>query len=65
MVSLKFHDESLKEDFIEVMSIPHDKSVVFMITKGSNIDESTNIHLDKSTAIKLSKELRKQIALLF
>lgn len=65
MVSLKFHDESLKEDFIEVMSIPHDKSVVFMITKGSNIDESTNIYLDKSTAIKLSKELRKQIALLF
>ena len=65
MVSLKFHDESLKEDFIEVMSIPHDKSVVFMITKGGNIDESTNIYLDKSTAIKLSKELRKQIALLF
>ena len=65
MVSLKFHDESLKEDFIEVMSIPNDKSVVFMITKGSNTDESTNIYLDKSTAIKLSKELRKQIALLF
>jgi hypothetical protein len=65
MVSLKFHDESLKEDFIEVMSIPSDKSVVFMITKGNKIDESTNIYLDKSTAIKLSKELRKQIALLF
>ena len=64
MVSLKFHDVSFKDDYIELGAIPNDFSLVISITKENNTNEQTHIYLDKMTAIKLSKELRKQIALL-
>lgn len=64
MVSLKFHDVSFKDDYIELGVIPDDVSLVISITKGNDTNEQTHIHLDRMTAIKLSKELRKQIALI-
>lgn len=65
MVSLKFHDEEVKENFIEVEAYSDAKSLIVSITNGSNEDNSSHIFLNKMTAVKLSKELRKQIALLF
>lgn len=59
MVSLKFHDKVEKNDFIEVRAL--DKEVIYIIITS---DDYKSVVLDKSTAIKLSKELRKQIALL-
>ncbi len=57
MVSLKFHCKDEHQDFIEVEKL----SETLLI----NIVEDgvcQSVVLDKSTAIKLSKELRKQIA---
>ena len=60
MVSLKFRCQESKEDFIEIDVISA-TSLIISITQ-DNYEKAVN--LDKHTAIKLSKELRKQIALL-
>lgn len=59
-VSLKFHCKDVKKDFIELEVF--DK--IGLVVSVYESDISNQIVLDKSTAIKLSKELRKQIALL-
>lgn len=59
MVSLKFHDTEEKDDFIEVQAL--DGKVIYISLTS---EDYNSVGLDKSTAIKLSKELRKQIALL-
>ena len=64
MVSLKFHDVSFKEDYVELDVIIDIEQLAISITKDNNKDESSVIFLDRITAIKLSKELRKQIALI-
>lgn len=61
MVSLKFHCKDDVKDFIEV-EVNDDFNGLFITIQED--DDSKVVHLDKSTAIKLSKELRKQIALL-
>lgn len=60
MVSLKFHDkkDSTTIEFFANTSLNH------LYVEVVRDDEWLNLELDKSTAIKLSKELRKQIALL-
>jgi hypothetical protein len=60
MVSLKFHDRLIYRRFVEVVSFAKDAIVITIIED----EDERHIFLDKSTAIKLSKELRKQIALL-
>ena len=60
MVSLKFRCQETKEDFIEI-DVISETSLIISITEDNH---ETAVNLDKSTAIKLSKELRKQIALL-
>lgn len=62
MVSLKFHDLTQKKDFIEIESF-NDRNILVLKIKSD--DNDTVLVFDKSTAIKISKELRKQIALLF
>lgn len=61
MVSLKFHCQDVKKDFITIDLTPNKKGLFIVIVEENN---NSIINLDKSTAIKLSKELRKQIALL-
>ena len=60
MVSLKFHDV-FEETYIELEVDKRVNNINIII---QNLDSFQNILLDKSTSIKLSKELRKQIALL-
>jgi hypothetical protein len=60
MVSLKFRCQETKEDFIEI-DVVSETSLIISITEDNH---ERAVNLDKSTAIKLSKELRKQIALL-
>lgn len=60
MVSLKFHDLEDKKDYIEI-NVSEDKKVLYISISSENFN---SVGLDRSTAIKLSKELRKQIALL-
>jgi hypothetical protein len=60
MVSLKFHDKN-DETTIELFA---NQTTNLLYVEVLKIDEMLNLELDKSTAIKLSKELRKQIALL-
>lgn len=62
MVSLKFHDKTTQLDWIEVNADIVENDLIFKFFDGEN--QLCSIFLDKSTAIKLSKELRKQIALL-
>jgi hypothetical protein len=62
MVSLKFHDVSFKKDYIELDVLIDLEQLVLSIKKDNERDESCSIFLDRETAIKLSKELRKQIA---
>lgn len=57
MVSLKFHCKDEHQDFIEVEKLSD--TLLFNIVE-DGVWQS--VVLDKSTAIKLSKELRKQIA---
>lgn len=61
MVSLKFHDVS-SDSYIECF-VGDGTNNIYLITEKHN-GERLVIELDRSTAIKLSKELRKQIALL-
>ena len=60
MVSLKFHDQNIYRRHAEIIAFSGNSISITIILD----DEETRISLDKSTAIKLSKELRKQIALL-
>ena len=62
MVSLKFHDVSFKEDYIELDVIVDIEQLAISISKGNDKEDDSIIFLDRQTAIKLSKELRKQIA---
>lgn len=61
MVSLKFHDKIIYRRFIEINAYSNDSISITII---EDDEDEKRIVLDKSTAIKLSKELRKQIALL-
>jgi len=61
MVSLKFHCQNETKDFIQIELTDTKTGLFFEIEEG---DKSSIVNLDKSTAIKFSKELRKQIALL-
>lgn len=71
MVTLKFHDVAeciIEKRLIEISTNQFDEDdkptlIRFEIHTGNN-GELEFIDLDKSTAIKFSKELRKQIALL-
>jgi hypothetical protein len=60
MVSLKFHDQS-DDTTIEIIANTKKNCLYLEVNKDY---ELLNMEIDKSTAIKLSKELRKQIALL-
>ena len=74
MVSLKFHDFILKsrniEMFAQAISEWYEEDytgkleVICLKINYGNEGLYEHINIDKSTAIKLSKELRKQIALL-
>lgn len=59
MVSLKFHCQDNLSDFIEVEVDNFNDGLFITILES---EETKCVHLDKSTAIKFSKELRKQIA---
>lgn len=61
MVSLKFHSQDEQKDFIQI-EVNYSKNGLFIEIEKE--DNYAIVNLDKSTAIKLSKELRKQIALL-
>ena len=61
MVSLKFHCQDEQKDFIQI-EVNYSKNGLFIEIEEE--DKYAIVNLDKSTAIKLSKELRKQIALL-
>ena len=61
MVSLKFHCKDVKSDFIQIELNPQNDGLFIEIEEK---DKLAVVNLSKSTAIKLSKELRKQIALL-
>ncbi len=71
MVSLKFHDVAdciIEKRLIEISRNSFDEDdyptlIRFEIHTGNN-GEFEFIDLDKETAIKFSKELRKQIALI-
>jgi hypothetical protein len=62
-VSLKFHDRLFNGNYVEVSKYSADKIRIITIDETTN--ESKSIVLDRQTAVKFSKELRKQIALLF
>ena len=61
MVSLKFHCKDVKGDFVQI-ELNSTKNGLFIEIEEQ--DKKAVVNLDKSTAIKFSKELRKQIALL-
>lgn len=68
MVSLKFHDVNYPQDmFASIRKHPKTENQL-IIEFDFNVDMSDEgyqvISFDKATAIKFSKELRKQIALL-
>jgi hypothetical protein len=59
-VSLKFHDKKDATTIEVCANLKYNHLYVVVVLN----DKMLNLELDKSTAIKLSKELRKQIALL-
>lgn len=63
MVSLKFHCNSLDGTTIEITTNGQTNTLYIEVCN-SESEVLSNMVLDKTTAIKLSKELRKQIALL-
>lgn len=63
MVSLKFHDCLEPKDYIEVKANDSEADIMIEINEVAENRIGT-IFLDRATAIKLSKELRKQIALI-
>lgn len=62
MVSLKFHDKT--DDTVLIVKYINESKSIYIHIECEPADENWSIYLDKSTAIKFSKELRKQIALL-
>lgn len=69
MVSLRFHDFENKSKHVKIYVydsefLSNGKPNTISLTIQEPFTTCKSIHLDKSTAIKLSKELRKQIALL-
>jgi hypothetical protein len=62
MVTLKFHCDTKDGSTIEVVAIASNQIYINISDENNNILEA--IILNRETAIKLSKELRKQIALL-
>jgi hypothetical protein len=63
MVSLKFKCSIQSKDYVEI-EIRENRLEIIICNKDEYGDDYCGVVLDKSTAIKLSKELRKQIALL-
>jgi hypothetical protein len=63
MVGLKFYCESGDSTYIEVSAYDKSNSIYIELNDDDNYSLGSLL-LDKATAIKLSKELRKQIALL-
>lgn len=63
MVSLKFHNKYEATSFIEVNACVSSAEILIEIIETEK-NTVSYIFLDKKTAIKLSKELRKQIALI-
>jgi hypothetical protein len=61
MVSLKFISVSNSEDYIEMKASSENKVLYMCIVDSLN---QSFIALDRETAIKFSKELRKQISLI-
>lgn len=61
-VSLKFHCCESKKRSIEVSAFQLNNTISINIEE--KFKSNSILYLDKSTAIKLSKELRKQIALI-
>jgi hypothetical protein len=65
MVSLKFKCALISKDFIEIEAVNQRIEIIIVNHDEIGLEiENCGVSLDKSTAIKLSKELRKQIALL-
>ena len=65
MVSLKFRCSLISKDFIEMEATNQTIEIIIVNhDKDDEVNDTCGVSLDKSTAIKLSKELRKQIALL-
>ena len=63
MVTLKFHCSTKDGTTIECYA-KIDSDVIYISIDGNYSDILGNLVLDKSTAIKFSKELRKQIDLI-
>ncbi len=65
MVTLQFHgtENSMDNTYLEVNANIKDE-ITIRICNSENEFENSFISLDKETAIKLSKELRKQISLI-
>ena len=63
MVTLKFHCNDVREDYL-TLNIFEAINCLLVDFYDSESEQTSSIVLNKSTAIKLSKELRKQIALL-
>ena len=63
MVSLKFHCNSNDGTTIEI-TVNDNTNTLYIELCNTDSEILSSLVLDKSTAIKLSKELRKQIALL-
>jgi hypothetical protein len=61
MITLKFHDVEKNENFIHFKASSESKLIVFEIQENS---KQNFVILDRVTAVKFSRELRKQIALL-
>jgi hypothetical protein len=60
MVTLKFHD--VEDDTILCIESITESGTIFIHMESEIEDKRWGIYLDKSTAIKFSKELRKLIA---
>jgi len=61
MVSLKFHDVYEKSIYTTIEVNEETKNLCLLLKENNSFN---SIILDKKTAIKFSKELRKQIALI-
>jgi len=62
MISLNFHD--VQDGTILTVDSITESGTIFIHLECESEDQSWGIYLDKSTSIKFSKELRKQIALI-
>jgi hypothetical protein len=62
MITLNFHD--VQDGTILTVDSIQESGTIFIHLECESEDKSWGIYLNKSTAIKFSKELRKQISLL-